>query len=119
MVSNQDWSDDRLQSHQLGTHSIKKADVLATKIDLLLKKFEVYPQDKAPMQTLQALDSRMICEVYGNTGHSGNDGPETHEEAMFINNNEFCPQVDQGGTNDAHSIKEAPETQISIPINLP
>jgi len=55
----------------------------------------------------------------GNTGHSGNDGPETHEEAMFINNNEFRPQVGQGGTNHAHSIKEAMETQISIPISLP
>ena len=69
MVSNQGWSDDRLQSHQRGMHSVKEADMLAAKIDLPLKKFEGYPQDKGPMQTLQALDSRMICEVCGNTGH--------------------------------------------------
>ena len=92
MVSNQDWSDDRLQSRQRRMHSVKEADMLAAKIDLLLKKFEGYPQDKAPMQTLQALDARMTCEVCGNNGHLCNDCPETQEEAMFINNNGFHPQ---------------------------
>ena len=48
MVSNQGWSDDRLQSRQRGMHSIKEADMLAMKIDLL-KKFEGYPQDKGQM----------------------------------------------------------------------
>ena len=67
MVSNQDWSDDRLQSRQRGMHSVKKADMLAAKIDLLLNKFEGYPQDKAQMHTLQVLDARMTCEVCGNT----------------------------------------------------
>ena len=51
MVSNQGWSDDRLQPRQ----RVKEADMLATKIDLLLKKFEDYSQDKAQMQTFQAL----------------------------------------------------------------
>ena len=62
MVSNKDWSDDRLQSSQRGMHSVKEADMLAAKIDLLLKKFAGYPQDKAQMETLQALDARMTCE---------------------------------------------------------
>src|SRR6185437_9606986 len=53
MVSNQGWSDDRLQPRQRGMHSVKEADMFAMKIDLLLKKFEVYSQDKAQMQTLQ------------------------------------------------------------------
>ena len=47
MVSNQGWSDDRVQSRQQGMHSVKEADMLAAKIDLLLKKFEGYSQDKA------------------------------------------------------------------------
>ena len=54
MVSNQGWSDDRLQQRQRGMHSVKEADMLAMKIDLLLKKFEDYSQDKAQMQILQA-----------------------------------------------------------------
>jgi hypothetical protein len=58
MVSNQGWSDDRLQPRQWGMHSVKEADMLAMKIDLLLKKFDV--------QTLQALEARMMCEVCGN-----------------------------------------------------
>lgn len=38
----------------------------------------------------------MTCKVCGNTGHSGNDCPETFEEPMFINNNGFRPQEGQG-----------------------
>ena len=77
MVSNQGWSDDRLQPHQRGMHSVKETDMLAMKIDLLLKKFEDYSQDKGQMQTLQALEARMTCEVCENIGHSGNDCPKT------------------------------------------
>ena len=50
MVSNQGWSDDHLQPHQQGMHSVKQTDMLAMKIDLLLKKFEDYSQDMAQMQ---------------------------------------------------------------------
>ena len=49
-------------------HSVKEADMLAIKIDLLLKKFEDYSQDKAQMQTLEALEARMTCQVCGNVG---------------------------------------------------
>jgi hypothetical protein len=69
MVSNQGWSTDRLQPRQRAMHSVKEADMLAMKIDLFLKKFEDYFQDKAQMQTLQALETRMTCEVYENVGH--------------------------------------------------
>jgi hypothetical protein len=54
MVSNQGWSDDRLQPRQRVMHSVKETDMLGMKIDLLLKKFKDYSQDKAQMQTLQA-----------------------------------------------------------------
>ena len=47
------------------------------------------------MQTLQALNASMTCEVCGNAGHSGNDCQETQEEAMFINNNGFRRQGGQ------------------------
>ena len=39
MVSNQGWSDDRLQPQQRGMHSIKETDMFTMKIDPLLKKF--------------------------------------------------------------------------------
>ena len=91
MVSNQGWSDDRLQPRQRGMHSVKEVDMLAMKIDLLLKKFEDYSQDKSQMQTLQAMETRMTCKVCRNVGHSGDNCPETQEEALFLNSNGFHP----------------------------
>ena len=79
-------------------HTIKEADMLPMKIDPLLKKFENYSQDKTQIQTLQALEAHMTCEVCGNVGHSGHDCPKTQEEAMYLNgnNNGFRPQGGQG-----------------------
>jgi len=37
MVSNQGWSDDRLQPHKRGMHSVKEIDMLAAKLDLFRK----------------------------------------------------------------------------------
>ena len=68
--------------------------MLAAKMDLLLKKL-----DKGNKQQMfipvQAMDSYMMREVCGNGGHSGNDCPETREDAAYIinnNNNGFRPQ---------------------------
>ena len=78
-------------------HSVKEADILAMEIDLLLKKFEDYSQDKAQMQTLQVLEARMTCEVCGNVGHLGDNCPETQEEALFLDgSNGFRLQGGQG-----------------------
>ena len=41
-------------------------------------------------------DSRMMCEVCGNTGHSGNNYPKTQEDVNFVNNNYYRPQQNQG-----------------------
>jgi hypothetical protein len=51
---------------------MKEADMLATKIDLLLKRFDEHVVD-VNTDTIKALDSQMTCEVCGNVGHSGND----------------------------------------------
>ncbi|WVZ84007.1 hypothetical protein U9M48_031091 [Paspalum notatum var. saurae] len=57
--------------------------MLAAKMDQLLKKLEDNPET-APVQ---ALDTRMTCEVCGNTGHSGSSYPKTRlEDANFIGN---------------------------------
>ena len=88
MVSNQRYGEER--KTQKGMHTVKETDMLSAKIDLLLKILEEWAQDKdAMMGTIQAMDSHMTFEVCGNVGHSGNDCPETHEEAAFINNG-YC-----------------------------
>jgi hypothetical protein len=66
-------------------HIVKEADMLATKIDLLLKKFDEHATN-ANTGTINAMDSSMMCKVYENVGHSGNDCSETHEDATYINN---------------------------------
>ena len=82
--------------------------MLAIKIDLLLKKFEDYFQDKAEMQTLQALKARMTCEVCGNVGHSGDNCPETKKKlcTLMATKTGFVHKEVRGGINHAHIIKE-------------
>ena len=38
MVSNQGWSEERLQPRIKGTHIVKEMDMIAAKLDLLIKK---------------------------------------------------------------------------------
>ena len=72
---------------QKGMHTMKEMDIIAAKIDLLMKRLEDRAQDKETMKgTIQALNSHMTCEVYGDVGHSRNDCPKTHEEVAYINN---------------------------------
>ncbi|PUZ46308.1 hypothetical protein GQ55_7G054600 [Panicum hallii var. hallii] len=76
-------------------HTIKEADMLSSKVDLLLRKLDERAEIKKQMyNSVQAIDSHSMCEVCGNGGHLGNDCPETHEGAAFINNNNngFRPQ---------------------------
>jgi hypothetical protein len=77
-------------------HTVKETELLAAKLDLLMKRLDDH--DKRPQGTVKALDSHVTCEVCGNTGHSGNDCPETREEAMYMgnNNNGYRPQGGQG-----------------------
>jgi hypothetical protein len=88
MVFNQGWSDDRLQPRQRGTHIVKEADMLHAKMDQLMKRMDALTSEKAVMAiTTEAMDARMTCEVFGDTGLSGNYCPATQEDVMYMNNN--------------------------------
>jgi hypothetical protein len=66
---------------------MKEADMLAAKMDLLMKRLDERAHKKETMRgTVQAIDTHMTCEVYGTVRHSGNDCPKTHEDAAYINN---------------------------------
>jgi hypothetical protein len=70
-------------------HQVDGADMLAAKMDLLMKKLEA----SSNMETTKIMDTHMTCEVCGNVGCPGNDCLEIREEASFINNgnsNGFC-----------------------------
>jgi hypothetical protein len=66
-------------------HTVKEADILAIKIDLLLKKFDECAIN-ANTGTVNALYLQMTCEVYGIVGHLGNVCLDTCEDATYINN---------------------------------
>jgi hypothetical protein len=85
MVANQSLGEERKQ--QKGMHFVKEADMLAAKVDLLMKRLDDRAAEKEAMKsTVQAMESHMTFEVCGDVGHSGNVRPETHEEASYINN---------------------------------
>ena len=86
MVSNQGWTDERVQPYMKGMHTIKETDMIAAKLDLLIKKMDEgnQRQIQAPVY---AMGSHFACEVCGNDGHSGNDCPETREDCAYLNNN--------------------------------
>ena len=63
-------------------HQINTVDMLAAKLELLMKKLE------SPNQEVnQVSESRMTCETCGETGHSGTSCPLTQEDANFVGSN--------------------------------
>ena len=78
MVSNQGWSEDKLQTKQDDKHTMEETDMLATKLDLLIKRLDEHTTTKGEIYgTVQSLYSHIPCEVCGNFGHSGNNCLET------------------------------------------
>ena len=77
IVSNQWWGDERLQDEQKkGMHTVKETDMLATKMDLLIKRLDERTHEKETMYvTVKAMDLHMTCEVYGESGHLGEQLP--------------------------------------------
>jgi hypothetical protein len=88
MVENQGWDGDRLQPSTHSVNQVDGIDMIAAKMDLLMKELEA----SSNMETAKIMDAHMTCKVCGNMGHSGNDCLKTREEDSFINNgnaNEF------------------------------
>src|SRR6185312_1936239 len=80
MVSNQGWSDERLQPRTKGTHTVNEMDMIIAKLDLLLKHLGERAEFKKHRESYaRAMELHFTCEVCGNDGHSGNDCPETRE----------------------------------------
>jgi len=79
--------------------------MLAVKIDLLMKRLDDRAAKKEPLKSIvEAMDSHMTCEVYGEVGHSENNCLETHEDVAYINNG-FRQQVSNNGWNNQSRLQ--------------
>ena len=66
MVSNHGWNEERSQPRTKGgMHTVKETDMLAAKMDLLLKKLDEGNKEQM-FVPVQAMNSYMMCEVCGN-----------------------------------------------------
>ena len=70
MVSNMGWSEEQLQTRQRDMHNVKEMEMLAAKLDLLMKRLD-YQEKNMPQGTVKALDSHITCGVCSNADHSG------------------------------------------------
>jgi len=52
-------------------HSLKEADMIIAKMDVLAKKLEQY-EKMSTQEVVQSLESHMTSEVCGESRHSGN-----------------------------------------------
>jgi hypothetical protein len=86
MASNQGWSEERTQTHERGggMHHLKEVDMLSAKMDLLMKRLDERASEKNKVMHIH--DSRMTCEEFRETGHSGNNCLELQEDVNYINN---------------------------------
>ena len=93
MVSNQGWNEECSQPRTKGgMHTVKETDMVAAKLDLLLKKLDEGNRQQMPVP-VHAMNSYFTYEVCGDGGHSGNDCPETREDAAYINNNNIGVRI--------------------------
>jgi len=112
MVANQSWGEGH--KTQKGMHTLKEMDLLAAKIDLLMKRLDGQATDPTT-GTVQAIDSRMMCEECGNVGHMGINCLGTQEDASFINNGFRQQQQGNGWNNQNHPRAITP---VLIPPSL-
>jgi hypothetical protein len=95
MTSNQSWNEEHTQPRKRGgMHQLKEVDMLSAKMDQLMKKLEDRVSEKK--EVMHIYESHMMCEVCGDTRHSGRNCPKTQEDVNYINNNNYCPQQNQG-----------------------
>jgi hypothetical protein len=76
-------------------YQLKEADMLTTKVNLLIKRLEDQMGEKKEVMHIH--DSRMTCEECRDTGHSRSNCPKVQEDVNYINNNNnYRPQQNQG-----------------------
>jgi hypothetical protein len=87
-----------------------------------MKRKDALTNEKVAMViTTQAMDARMTCKVYGDTGHSWNYCTATQEDVMYMNdnNNGYHPQGGQTWNQSRPYYQGVIKVILIIPTNLP
>ena len=89
MASNQGWSEERTRTHMRGggMHQLKEVDMLAAKMDMLMKGLDERTIEKKEVKHIH--DSSMTCEECGETRRIGTSCPELREDVNYIINNNY------------------------------
>jgi hypothetical protein len=115
MVSNQGWSAERLQSQTKGMQTVKEADMLATKLDLLLKKMDEGSKHQVHAHTLHAKYAELV-DTRGTTALK----PVKTLPSSSTTTTSTVHKEARGRTSRAHHIKKViTTTPISIQTNPP
>ena len=100
-----------------GIHTVKETDMIAAKLDLLIKKLGKRSQQQI-QAPVYAMGLHFTCEVCGNDGHSmtvPRPVKTTHTSTTGIVHN----KEGRGGTSRVHHSREVTTiTQISIRIPI-
>jgi hypothetical protein len=120
IVANHGWREERIQpKQQEDMHTVKETDVLATRMDLLLKRLDECATEKEVMYgIIKAMDSHMICEVCGDVGHSGNDNTEIHGDTAYISNGFHQHGGLNGWNNQSHPQYQGGNSNFNSNYNL-
>ena len=127
MVSNQGWSDERLQPRTKGMHTVKETDMIAVKLDLLIKKMEegskqpIHAPVYAMVRTSRA-KSAVTMDIRGTIAPK--PVKTVHTSTTTITTGTIHHKEARGGTSHVHLFREVITTilliiRISIQTNLP
>jgi hypothetical protein len=86
--SNQSWNEERTQAHTCKVHQLEEVDILITKIDLFMKKFE-----NSDLDHLKMIDARVRCEECRETDDMSINCRMVPKDVNFVgnSNNSFHP----------------------------
>jgi len=87
MASNQGWSEERTHTRKRGggMHQLKEVDMLAAKMDLLMKRLDERATKKNEVMHIH--DSGMTCEECGEIGYQlprAKGGRELHQQQQLL-----------------------------------
>ena len=127
MASNQGWSEERMQTRKRGggMHQLKEIDMLAAKMDLLMKRLDERAVEKK--EVMDVNDSGMTYVECGETGHTSTNWPELTNDMNYISssssttNTTILSKTKAGTSNSGLTTQVTTQvtTKVIVPTIIP